>query len=110
MPRLEIGGRSMTVGEWSREPGAVSAQLIRRRLDLGWSHERAVFEPRRPAKVTREGAEDIRRRVQSGERAFRVARDLGLSRRHVGAIVHGKAHKSRLTRESPVSAAADCAA
>lgn len=43
--RLTIDGVTRTVAEWGRQPGAVKAVSIYNRLYLGWSAERAVFEP-----------------------------------------------------------------
>lgn len=44
---LTIGGRTQSVTEWALEVG-ISRMTIFDRLDLGWSPERAVFQPRRP--------------------------------------------------------------
>lgn len=51
--RISFMGIDQTMQQWSREPGAVSAQLIRVRLRYGWSVERAIFEPpkRRKSKL-----------------------------------------------------------
>lgn len=42
---LSINGVSMTVAQWSRQPGAVGMEAIRSRLKYGWSDADAVFKP-----------------------------------------------------------------
>lgn len=41
---VEINGKTMTVAEWSEQPGAVRARTVYARLAAGWSAERAVFQ------------------------------------------------------------------
>src|SRR3990167_32283 len=42
---LTFRGRRMTVAEWTRWHGGISIAALYRRLDLGWSVERALTEP-----------------------------------------------------------------
>ncbi len=42
--RINACGRSLTAAEWSRETG-IGYQTIRKRLESGWSPDRAVSEP-----------------------------------------------------------------
>lgn len=42
---LTIKGRTMTVKEWSNQPGAVRYWTILNRLNTGWAASRAVFFP-----------------------------------------------------------------
>lgn len=44
--RITVGDRTMTIAQWSRATGLPPGTLVRR-LDLGWSHERAVTAPPR---------------------------------------------------------------
>lgn len=44
---LEIDGVSMTVAEWSRQPGAINDKTIYDRISRGWDAKRAVFWPLR---------------------------------------------------------------
>lgn len=47
---LTIDGKTLTAMEWSRDPRCtVTDGAIRMRVKLGWSHEKAVFEPGRLA-------------------------------------------------------------
>lgn len=41
---LTFNGKTMTVADWSRETG-IRQQVIRRRLNLGWSHEDTLSRP-----------------------------------------------------------------
>lgn len=48
-PRLlTIQGRTMSMTQWSREPGAVKYIIIAQRLSKGWDDEPAVFKPAIP--------------------------------------------------------------
>jgi hypothetical protein len=44
--RLTLNGRTQTILEWSRELG-ISRSSIRKRLHLGWTHERTLMSPLR---------------------------------------------------------------
>lgn len=44
---LTIKGQTMSMKDWSRQPGAVGNTTIHYRLLSGWAPERAVFEPSR---------------------------------------------------------------
>lgn len=41
--RLVVGGEEKTIAEWSESPGAAKQATIRKRVSLGWSHEKSVF-------------------------------------------------------------------
>lgn len=45
---LTIAGQTMSMKEWSRQPGAAPYHTIVNRLIHGWPHEPAVFTPSRP--------------------------------------------------------------
>ena len=42
---LTISGRSLSIADWSRQPGAASYRTIVYRLANGWQSKPAVFDP-----------------------------------------------------------------
>lgn len=85
--KLEIGGVSKCLADWSLESG-VQASTIAFRLRQGWDVERAVFAPAQPsgAKTTPEQRSEIRARALAGESRALLARTFGISRVRVREI------------------------
>lgn len=49
---LTIGGVTKCLAEWVRTPGAATKDIIRARLDLGWTDSQAVFGCNGESEVT----------------------------------------------------------
>jgi transposase-like protein len=72
----------------------ISRQLLRRRLELGWSEERAATEPaRQRTKIPAAVVAEIRERRRRREPCRAIARALGVSYGHAAAIARGTERK-----------------
>ncbi len=91
---IEVRGERRTITDWSDLTG-ISRSALRARLNLGWSVERALFEPvsashqqrGKPKKLARGDVLAIRTRAAHGEKPCDLAREFGVSESAIKQIV-----------------------
>lgn len=69
---LTLRGKTMSIADWSRQPGSVGNTTIHHRLLAGWDPERAVFEPSRKTGRPKMHRVDERVRITGINRASRA--------------------------------------